>query len=243
MQRIKLDATDSTNRYLKNLMLHSALTDYTTVVADHQTQGRGQMGTTWESEKGKNLTFSILKYLKDLPVQQQFLLNICVSLALFQSLKELQIPDLKVKWPNDILSGNDKICGVLIENVLSGSKMQASIIGIGLNVNQTKFQNLPNVSSLKLILGKHLYLDELLTLIIINLKKVFSQFSAGEEITLKKEYINALFRKDKASTFRNQSNKLFTGIIRNVSPEGKLIVEIEDGILNSYDLKEIKLLY
>tara|TARA_R110000868_G_scaffold30589_2_gene112908 strand:- start:26135 stop:26866 length:732 start_codon:yes stop_codon:yes gene_type:complete len=243
MQIIKLDATDSTNLYLKNLMLNSRLADYAVVVADHQTLGRGQMGTTWESEKGKNLTFSILKYYNKLHVQQQFMLNICVSLAIFQSLEALQIPDLKVKWPNDILSGNDKICGVLIENILSGSKIQASIIGIGLNINQINFDNLPNVSSLKLILGKNIALDEVLNLLILNLKKVFSQFMDGEEVALKKAYLNDLFRKDKPSTFKNQSDQMFTGIIRNISTEGKLIVEIEDEILNAYDLKEIKLLY
>ncbi len=243
MRIIKLDAIDSTNSYLKNLMLHSTLGDYTIVVADHQTSGRGQMGANWESEKGKNLTFSILKYFSDLPVQQQFLLNMCISLALVQTLEELQIPDLKIKWPNDILSGNYKICGVLIENVLSGSKIHASVIGIGLNVNQMKFNRLTHVSSLKLISGKNFYSEEILNLFIFNLKNYFCKLSAAEEIGLKKAYLQTLFRKDKPSTFMIVSGEMFNGIIRNISPEGKLVVEIEGEIRNSYDLKEIKLLY
>tara|TARA_R110000868_G_scaffold147851_2_gene369467 strand:- start:3491 stop:4222 length:732 start_codon:yes stop_codon:yes gene_type:complete len=243
MQIIKLDATDSTNLYLKNMMLNSSLVDFTVIVAKEQNKGRGQMGTTWESEKGKNLTFSALKNHNNLLVQHQFMLNIGVSLAVYDTLKELNLPDLKIKWPNDILSGNNKVCGILIENILSGSKIQASIIGIGLNINQLDFGNLPNVSSLKLILGTHLDLDEILMKLLENLKKIFNQFLEDDESSLKTSYLNVLFRKDKASTFKNQLNEMFTGIIRNVSDEGKLIVEIEDEVLMSFDLKQVKLLY
>tara|TARA_R110002051_G_scaffold76952_3_gene140373 strand:+ start:30 stop:707 length:678 start_codon:yes stop_codon:yes gene_type:complete len=225
------------------MLFNSSLTDFTVVVANEQSKGRGQMGTTWESEKGKNLTFSVLKRCDSLLVQQQFLLNIGVSLAVYDTLKEFQLPDLKIKWPNDILSGNNKICGILIENILSGSKIQASIIGIGLNVNQLDFGSLPNVSSLKLILGIQLDLNEILIKILENLKKIFDQLLKGNEDSLKASYLNTLFRKDKPSTFKNQLNEMFTGIIRNVSNEGKLIVEIEDKVLMSFDLKQVKLLY
>jgi len=243
MQIIKLDATDSTNVYLKNLMLHSGLNDFTVVAANHQYKGRGQRGTTWESEKGKNLTFSVLKKHDALFVQQQFSLNIKVSLAVYRTLMGLQIPDLKIKWPNDILSGNYKICGTLIENILSGSKIQASVIGIGLNINQIDFANLPNVSSLKLIVGNHFDLNEVLNKLLKNLKDIFDPLLNGDENKLKEAYLNALFRKDKAATFKNQSNEMFTGIIRTISEEGKLIIEIEDKVLTAYDLKEVQLLY
>ncbi|MBO0592069.1 biotin--[acetyl-CoA-carboxylase] ligase [Cellulophaga sp. E16_2] len=243
MQIIKLDAIDSTNLYLKKLMFNTQALDYTIVVADKQTSGRGQMGTTWVSEGGKNLTFSILKKFNNLEVSDQFELNICISMAIFRSLNELKIPDLKIKWPNDILSGSNKICGVLIENILSGSKIQASIIGIGLNVNQISFNNLPNVSSLKLITGIQYDLDELLKIMAKNISAVFDHYFAGNQQNLKTQYLEHLFRKDKASTFLNNSNTMFTGIIRNVTNEGKLLVEEEDEIFKEYDLKELKLLY
>ena len=244
MQIIKLDAIDSTNVYLKDLVFNTQASDYTIVVAEKQTRGRGQMGTTWLADEGKNLTFSILKKCTDLKVQDQFDLNICVSVAIYRSFNDLKIPDLKIKWPNDILSGNHKICGVLIENILSGAKIQASIIGIGLNVNQLSFDNLPNVSSLKLITGIQYDLEELLKKIAKNLEEVFDYYFTVHKQDLKIEYLEQLFRKDKASTFSKDANDtMFTGIIRNVTSEGKLVVEEEDEIFNEYALKELKLRY
>ncbi|MBU2994976.1 biotin--[acetyl-CoA-carboxylase] ligase [Cellulophaga baltica] len=243
MQIIKLSAIDSTNSYLKSMMLERKLTDFTVVVAENQIQGRGQMGTTWVSEEGKNLTFSTLKKITNFNIEDQFLLNICVSLAVYDTLNSMQIPDLKVKWPNDILSGNNKICGVLIENILSGKKIQSSIIGIGLNVNQLSFNNLPYVSSLKLLTGKQFDLDEVLLNLVKNLKKSFLKLSENKVEELKELYLKTLFRKDKPSTFKSENEQMFTGIIRGISKEGKLLVEIEDEIIIEFGLKEVKLLY
>ncbi|TFG78733.1 MAG: biotin--[acetyl-CoA-carboxylase] ligase, partial [Flavobacteriales bacterium] len=149
MRIVKLNAIDSTNCYLKGLMQTEALEDFTVVVANQQNSGRGQMGSKWTSEPGKNLIMSVLKIFNDLPAEQQFSLNVCVSLAVFDTLKSLEIPKLSIKWPNDILSGNLKIGGILIENSLLGTQIRSAIIGLGLNVNQTDFVDLPNASSLK----------------------------------------------------------------------------------------------
>lgn len=243
MQIVKLNATDSTNLYLKNLILSTSPKDYTVVVAETQLKGRGQMGTTWESEAGKNLTFSVLKRIVGVSVSDQFRLNQCVSLAIYETLWQLQVPDLSIKWPNDILSGRSKVCGILIENILSGNKLQASIIGIGLNVNQMEFNNLPNVSSLKRLLGQSLNLEELLRSIIDNLKRQFTSLTKEFDQSLGKTYEEKLFRKDKPSSFKNKQDELFMGFIRGVSPEGKLIVALEDNLIKEFDLKEIKLLY
>lgn len=243
MQIIKLNATDSTNSYLKNLINNKLLDDYTVVVAKKQIDGRGQMGTTWVSDEGKNLTFSTLKLIDSLPVKDQFLLNIIISLAVFDALLELNVPDLKVKWPNDILSGNDKICGILIENLLSGVKIQSSVIGIGLNVNQTEFNELPNVSSLKLLLGNNFDLDEIMIAIVRSLKNRCQFFENGSKEKLWSEYENVLFRKDKPSTFQNQNNEMIMGFIRGVTAEGRLLVALEGDLIQEFNLKEIKLLY
>ena len=243
MQIIKLNATDSTNLYLKDLMNIKSLEDYTVVVAEKQTSGRGQMGTRWESKPYKNLTFSILRKIDSEKVINPFMLNICVSLAVYTLLNKLHLPDLKVKWPNDILSGNFKICGILIENILSGNRMVASVIGIGLNVNQITFNNLPKVSSLKLLTGKTFNLDQLLTEFQSVLKHTFLELDEKGAVEMQKKYENVLFRKDKPSTFKDNDGNLFMGFIQGVSNEGRLVVTIEDDIKKEFDLKAISLLY
>lgn len=243
MQIIKLNATDSTNLYLKDLMNIKSLGDYTIVVADKQTMGRGQMGTKWESKPFNNLTFSVLKKNDSEKVTNPFILNISVSLAVYTLLSKLHLPDLKVKWPNDILSGNFKICGILIENIFSGSRMQGSVIGIGLNVNQTTFNNLPNVASLKSLTGKTFNLDQLLAEFQSVLKQTFLELDEQGAVAMQKKYENVLFRKDKPSTFKDNDGNLFMGFIRGVSNEGRLVVTLEDDIKKEFDLKAIRLLY
>ena len=242
MQLIKLNATDSTNAYLKELLLTGILEDFTVVMAHEQLKGRGQMGTSWVAEPGKNLTFSVLNKSEGLEVGSQFLLNMAVSLAIYNTLLKLQVPDLKIKWPNDIMSGHSKICGILIENILSGQQIQASIIGIGLNVNQLVFANLPNVSSLKLLLGKTLPLEELLHKIVDNLKVLLKE-KINDENYLFSNYESLLFRKDKPSTFKNREGEMFMGFIKGVTKGGKLLILLEDDIVQEFDLKELRLLF
>ncbi|RKN78368.1 biotin--[acetyl-CoA-carboxylase] ligase [Ulvibacterium marinum] len=243
MPIIKLDATDSTNAYLKRLIASNVSQDFTVVVARNQLKGRGQMGTHWISEEGKNLTFSVLKKNKDLSTDDSFLLNIIVSLAIVDSLKGFQVPDLKIKWPNDILSGTSKICGILIENIISGNKIKASIIGIGLNTNQTIFHNVPKASSLKLLLGKTLDLDELLKELLNSLESIFQDVQKKGSEELWEAYGEILFRKDKPSTFQDSNKKKIMGFIRGVSAEGKLIIELEDNVKKEFGFKEVTLLY
>lgn len=242
-QIIKLDATDSTNLYLKDLIQSKTLGDFTVVVAKSQLKGRGQMGTAWQSEGGKNLTFSVLKKFESFEVIHQFSLNICISLAICDVLRELSIPDLKVKWPNDIMSGSSKICGILIENVLKGQLIQNSIIGIGLNVNQTYYENLEKVASLKSLTGKYFDLDELLNKILERLKYYLIEIEGKSVSQLLPSYLELLFRKDRPSTFKNMEGQLFMGFIRGISPEGKLVLELEDNIFKEFGLKQVSLLY
>jgi len=242
-QILKLDATDSTNLYLKNLLRSENRSDYTVVVAKNQRKGRGQMGTFWQSEEGKNLTFSVLKRFGAWSVQHQFVLNITVSLALCDALNELSVPNIKVKWPNDIMSGSMKICGILIENVLKGDKVAHSIIGIGLNVNQTDFVELGKVSSLKLITGRDFDLDELLIKILERISFYMEDVESKTVNQLAPAYEKMLFRKDRPSTFSDAHGEMFMGYIRRISPSGKLVLELEDRVFKEFDLKEVSLLY
>lgn len=242
-QIIKLDATDSTNLYLKDILRAKDVMDNTVVVAKNQLKGRGQMGSSWETEGGKNLTFSILKKFDALHATHQFNLNICVSLAICDVLKELSIPNVSVKWPNDIMSGSQKICGILIENIMKGQWVQHSIIGIGLNVNQTSFENLDKAGSLASVTGRLFDLDALLDRILAQLEHYFQGIEAKTVTQLLPSYERLLFRKDKPSTFTDAHGEMFMGFIRKISSSGKLVLELEDQIFKEYDLKEVSLLY
>ena len=242
MRIIKLNAIDSTNSYLRQLCSEKTLKDYTIVVAKHQTQGRGQMGTLWDSEKGKNLMFSLFKDLSMHDVEFPFYISMAISLAITKTFKALNIPDLTIKWPNDILSADKKICGILIENVIK-NKLNSTIIGVGVNVNQTEFKDLPKASSLKNITGFHYDLDEILHSI-INDTKYYSLLLQEEKYdAVKTEYETLLFRRNKPSTFKNAEGELFPGFIKGVTKYGKLQVLLEDDIVKKFDLKEIELLY
>jgi len=243
MRIIKLDATNSTNSYLRELISQDIVEDFTIISTKNQTLGRGQMGSVWASESSKNLTFSCFKDVSGIHVEHSFYISMVTALAVLKTLQELAIPKISIKWPNDILSENKKICGVLIENVIKQSQLQASIIGIGLNVNQTEFENLPQASSLKLISGKVFVLDEVLLAVVLNLKYYFEILQTGNLEFLKSTYETHLFRKNKPSTFKNAEGLMFSGFIKGVSNDGKLQVLLEDDILKVFDLKEISLLY
>jgi len=243
MRIIKLNAINSTNSYLKKLCTTESVGDYTAVIAENQTQGRGQMGTIWNSETSKNLTFSVFKELSGFQFEAPFYISMVAALALLKTLDALSIPRLSVKWPNDILSADKKICGVLIENVIKQNTINASIIGIGLNVNQVAFGNLPKASSLKVISGQGYDLNELTIAIINNLKDYFLMLKDKKYNELKNEYETHLFRKNKPSTFKDAEGVMFSGFIKSVSDSGNLQVLLEDNILKEFDLKAITLLY
>lgn len=242
MRIIKLNAIDSTNLFLRSLSIETNVEDFTVVVAKHQTKGRGQMGTVWSSQDTKNLTFSVFKRFDNLKLDQHFVISMVASLAVINTLKKLNLPKLSVKWPNDILSANKKICGILIENVIKQNNVAATVVGIGLNVNQVNFSNLPQASSLLNVTGIPYDLDELLQSILKELEILFDLVESNQFKTIKTTYESYLFRKDKPSTFKNEEG-LFSGFIKGVSNEGLLEVLLEDNILKTFDLKTIKLLY
>jgi BirA family biotin operon repressor/biotin-[acetyl-CoA-carboxylase] ligase len=243
MRIIKLDAIDSTNSFLRQLSAAEQIEDYTVVVTAHQTNGRGQMGTIWSSQESKNLTVSVFKKVSLLKIEHNFYISIVVSLAILKALQVQQIKKLKVKWPNDILSDHKKLAGILIENVIKHNELQASVIGFGVNVNQTEFNGLPNASSLRLVAGKVFDLDEVLQEILNQLKLYFQYLKAGQRYQLRCEYEKHLFRKDKPSTFKDSKGELFAGIILGISESGNLRIQIEDAVVKEFNLKEITLLH
>jgi len=240
---IKLNAIDSTNSYLRQLCDTIPVDDMTIVVADFQNKGRGLMGTAWNSEKGKNLTYSVFKRHVCFLVDRNFYVSIVTSLALIKTLKRFKIRDLSIKWPNDILAGNKKICGILIENVIKRNQLEISIIGIGLNVNQHNFVNLPNASSMKKLTGSVFNLDKVLRVFQKEIKTYFEILKHEEYELLKNEYERHLFQQKKKSQFKMPSGTVMTGIIEGVNEQGELIIHDHDGIKTSYGFKELELIY
>ncbi|TPN84579.1 biotin--[acetyl-CoA-carboxylase] ligase [Aquimarina algicola] len=243
MHIIKVDAIASTNTFLRDLIREKNFADPVCVMAKEQLAGKGQMGTTWQSNPGENLTCSVFMKINGIELNHQFFISIATSLAVYDALNAFVVPKLSIKWPNDILSDRQKICGILIENVVKNGSLIGVIVGIGLNVNQTTFNNLPQAGSLKQILGKHFEIEEILQTILINLECRFEGLTTSNFDTIKKQYEDLLFRKNKPSTFLDIEGDSFVGIIQAITNEGKLQVLLEDEIISDFDLKEIKLLY
>ncbi len=243
MNIIKLSAIPSTNTFLKELSANENLPEFTIVVAENQQEGKGQRGSNWTAEVGKNLTFSVL--VKDFTTKHDsiFVLNILVANALLNTLNKIQIPNVSIKWPNDILSGKKKIAGILIENSFKSTNEITSVVGIGLNVNQTNFENLPLASSLAVVTNRLFDKDQLLTEIVTEIKLLLEELSHSNAEFLWKTYHQNLFMKDKVASFQVGNKKSFSAVIQCVSLEGKLLLLQEDDLVHEYDIKEIKLLY
>ena len=243
MKIIKLNATNSTNTYLKQLAKETSILDETVVVTENQVMGRGQMGNAWASKQGQSLTFSIFKKTEGVFAEFQFLISMAVSVAIAEAITNLNVPNVSVKWPNDILSANRKIGGILIENVLEGSSVKYSIIGIGINVNETAFSNLPFASSMKLERGADFNLEEVLDKVLRAVFKNLENLSQENFQAIKQHYENMLFRKEMISVFETPEAIRFNGIIKGVSDIGELLVETENNALQKFQLKEVQLIY
>ena len=243
MKLIKLNATDSTNDFLKQLATSQILENYTVVSTEDQLKGRGQMGSTWTAESGKNLTFSIFLGDSLKSVDSIYNLNVAVALSILQVLKSQNIPELKIKWPNDIMSANKKLGGILIENTIKNNNEIQSIIGIGLNVNQQNYEGLPQASSLCLTTGQFYDCEELLIKIIAQLKENVALITEKNSKVLWEKYHQFLYKKDIPSAFENKNGFQFMGIIKQVIANGQLEVLMEDDSLKLFNIKELKMLY
>ena len=238
---IKLSAVDSTNNYLKKLTSNSEpLPEGTVIMAEHQFAGRGQLDNVWYAEPGKNLTFSLLLRPSFVPVEKQFILNMLVSIALNNVLLKYLPQGLSVKWPNDIYVDDKKIGGVLIENILVGSTIKQSIIGIGLNINQSDFaQDVNNrMVSISQILQQDVNLMVLLNEICIQIEQLYLKLKSGQGTSLQDLYVSKLYRLNKLAKYRH-NGEVFEGKIEGVSPYGLLQIKPLDGPIVEFGFKEV----
>jgi len=236
---IELDSIDSTNNYTLRMKEILPFKEGLVVTANYQTGGNGERGKSWESSIGDNLLISVV-IEPNIPTKDQFLLSKCVALALYDLLI-LYADALSVKWPNDILVGKQKIAGILIQNILKGNKITHSVIGVGLNVNQTKFKAYsPQATSLKLLLNKTFDISEIQEELLKCLAGRIQQLRSG--VDQKKEYLSILFLNNKVATFESEDQQ-FMGIIKGISKSGKLHIQLEDDSVTEFDNQEVKFLF
>ena len=228
MQIIWYDTVDSTNTVA--LKKAAGLEDCAVIAARRQTAGRGQRGNTWTSEPGENLTFSVfLRWPSGFAAGDVIRMNWLAAVAVRDFLQEEGVPAV-IKWPNDIYVGKKKICGILVENRLSE---RFSVIGIGINLNQTDFPaSLPNPTSLRLLTGRRSEAEEALERFMTHFVQIAEDLvlpngTKQTQDSLFSAYGYSLFQKDIPSPYRDlRSGELFTGIIRGVSPtDGRLLME------------------
>lgn len=226
---IHLERVDSTNNYTANLVKKEVLEHGTVIMADMQTNGRGQRGNTWQSDPFANLTMSIYVTPKKLNQTNHLVLNHCVSLALKSWLAE-KLNVVNIKWPNDILVENKKIAGVLIENSWQGDQLKHSIIGVGINVNQDQFEQTKSTS---LYLESNTrYTPRILALeFCAVLESYFKQLNTNTIPFLKKQYDEQLWLRNIKSEFLTKNEQLLTGIIKGTNENGDLLVATTNEIL------------
>ncbi len=240
---VKLSSVASTNNYLKECLSNSEpLLEGAVILADEQFAGRGQLQNKWQSEAGKNLTFSVLLRPSFLAIGQQFELNKAVSLAIIDVLKPLFGNSVCIKWPNDILVDDKKIAGVLIENSLQGTRWKQAIVGIGLNVNQTAFSaELCTATSIKTILHTDCDLNQLFADLCKALEVRYLQLRNGKFEQIHREYLQHLFKFGKLSTFKT-TQEVFDATITGINPSGLLELRTPEGT-QLYGFKEIAFVF
>lgn len=235
-----LEETTSTNTYLQEWIVNEKVPEGSVVTARIQTQGRGQAGNKWSAEQGKNLTFSMVLYPEFVPVNEQFIISQVAALAVKETLS-LYIPDVSIKWPNDIYYRNKKITGILIENNLTAKVFSSSIIGIGININQQAFpENLPNPVSLIQILGKEVSIPEVLEQFVGQIGCFYNQIREDKE-SVRSRYFDCLYRHDGSYSFYDVLRKEeIRASIFSVENNGMIRLKKDDGEIRSYWFKEVQ---
>lgn len=230
----------STNDYALDLLSKSKPGEGTVISADYQTGGKGQIGSSWESEPGQNITLSAILYPSFLQARQQFSLNQAIALAVRDCVARYVENQVSVKWPNDVYIGDSKTAGILIQNTIAGAVLQSSVVGIGINVNQTVFPPaLSRATSLRLArAGRPVDLDELRSVLFSCIEVRYLALRALQFDILREDYYAHLYRYRQLSTFRTADGRILEGQIVGVDAIGRLLVE-HPGATEAFYLKEI----
>ena len=238
---IKVSQTASTNTYLSRLA--ATLPGGTVIYTPSQTAGRGQKGNSWESEDGKNLTFSMLLKRPPVKARDQFYLSEAAALAVVEALTAEAGDGFAVKWPNDVYWQDKKICGMLLENSLDGSDIATCIVGLGLNVNQERFvSDAPNPVSLINITGREHDLEALLKRVCARIEQLVDSLDDDNaRADLHQRYMAALYRNDgQLYPWEDAAGHRLMASVAGIAPDGTLTLQHEDGTRHDYLFKEVK---
>lgn len=234
---IYLPSCHSTNDMAARLVPENKLFDGSVIITDHQTAGRGQRGNTWEAAPGKNLTFSIFLKPEFLEVENQFYLNIVASLGVCDFLNGYMGDEVSVKWPNDIYYRTNKMGGILIENSLRKGTIDTSIVGIGLNVNQTNF-SIATATSMAMVCNQDFDLEALTQELLKSLEHYYLRLKKGLYEQLREEYLRKLYWIGESRVFKS-NGQFFPGEITGVDNIGRLLIETEAG-KKAFNIKEVE---
>ncbi len=236
---IRIPEVPSTNNYTTELVRQSVILPGTVVIADHQTNGKGQRGNRWEDVPGTNLLMSVWVQPDWINIGDQFALNEWVSLSLKRVLESIIGDEVNVKWPNDLLVGSAKISGILIETTSRGEKLQAATLGVGLNINQQSFDPMHNATSLALILGKTINRDEVANAVIKELDTSFQSLCVLP--ALHRTYTKAV------GLINQPKHAIINGVkqsieVLEIAQSGALKVKLTDNSVKVFGFHELKLM-
>ncbi|GAB4260002.1 MAG: biotin--[acetyl-CoA-carboxylase] ligase [Vicingaceae bacterium] len=238
-QIIRLKEVDSTNDYLKSFKTSNIAFEGLVVVAQNQKKGRGQMGNEWLTEPDKNLTFSVLLKPK-LTINYSFVLSMLTSLAIIEFLRSIGLNSPLIKWPNDIYYHQKKMAGILIENTIKKEVISESIIGVGININQTQFESL-NATSVGLVLNKTIDLEAALLKLLKLFDATYLKFKQQQNFkSIKQEYLRNLMGFNAYLNFIDKNGDSFTAKIIDVEWNGRLVLETNQKEIRKYFFKEVE---
>jgi len=238
---IHKDRITSTNDEAESLLQTGPVQDGTVIVTEYQESGRGHAGTTWESAYGKNLLLSVIFKPDFLEPRDQFYISKVLALGA-KDFIDLYLDEVSIKWPNDIYVGNDKIAGILIENVITGNQFTYAIGGLGINANQKTFsEDLPNPTSIALKLGADIELSQGLKLLCTMINNHYHSLLKGQYGDLDKRYDASLYRRGHWTAFQ-MGGTSFEGKIAGVEPTGELLIEMKSGQKKKFRFKEVEYL-
>lgn len=234
---IYLPSCHSTNDIAAELVRNKLFSEGVVVITDEQTAGRGQRGTQWVTSKGENFTLSLVLTPTFLAIHEQFLLSQAVALGVAKYFS-LYTDKVLLKWPNDLYINNFKVGGILIESSIQGARITHSVVGIGLNINQTQF-SAPRATSLALAVGGKFTLTRELPTLLQMIEATYLRLRNGHHEPIRKEYLANLLGYQQKRRFR-AADRVFEGAIRDVTPAGQLRILDTDGTMQEFGMKEVE---
>ena len=238
---LELDSVGSTNNYAMHLLEKQKVEEGTVVITKFQSKGRGQEDNQWISDRGLNLLFSVILYPGFLPASEQFIINKILSLAILDFIRHIsKSNNTLIKWPNDVYIGHKKVAGILVQNSIQGNRIEHTIAGLGVNINQENFPVFdPPATSLKLEFGKQYQLKSCSGILFKKIALRYHQLKSGARETIHWDYLHALYRFNSWHNYK-VGKRVFLARIIGVNEFGKLVLEEKNGNGLECDIKGIR---